>query len=487
MYSILLASCLASFLAQLGAAQSAQVAMAEPQNNTFNASYGPINPTQAQSRIAQANLSDEISAAVLVAANFERSNWAGSSAQLDPFYNALPDNASSAAAGSVIKVESYTDTSLYTLAPNVALSRMIFMTKDLNGTTIPASAYVLWPWMPRQFNNITGHPVVVWGHGTSGWSSECGPSHIRNLWHQYSAPYVLALQGYVVVAPDYAGLGVGRTHNGTFIPHQFFAFPAHGNDLIYSVQAAQSAWPSLSREFVVMGQSQGGGAAWGAAQLLAQNPVSGYLGTVAASPATSLETFVSYVASVPAVVSTYLLAGGLNMRSIFPTFDLSAWVADEGVRAASLLQDLQGCQSVALELLVRPDLYNPSWNSSWYLGAFSNLTSNGGKDFAGPMLVLQGLNDTSIYAAGTTAAVNATCEAFPNRSLEYATFEGVSHVPVLYAGQQVWLDWIADRFSGVQHATGCRRTAYSPLLEVPRYQKELALFLQYPQYAYETA
>jgi hypothetical protein len=103
------------------------------------------------------------------------------------------------------------------------------------------------------------------------------------------------------------------------------------------------------------------------------------------------------------------------------------------------------------------------------------------------MLVLQGTADASVNPSGTAAAVNATCQACTDSALEYATFEGVSHVPVLYAGQQVWLDWIADRFNGVKVQSGCIRSRYAPELEVPAYQKEVALFLEYPMYGYETA
>lgn len=354
-------------------AQSQVVPLAQSQNTTFNATYGRLNSSQAESLIAQANLSADLSAAILTAVNFERSNWAGSSTQLDPFYVDVPSNASHATAGSVIKVEQYTNTSFYTLSPNVALSRILFMTKTLNGSAIPASAYVLWPWLPRSFSNVSGLPVVAWGHGTSGWSGECGPSHIRNLWYQYSAPFILALQGYVVVAPDYAGLGLDHDSNGTFIPHQYLASPAHGNDLIYSIQAAQQAWPSLSKQFVIMGHSQGGGAAWGAAQILAKNPVQGYLGTIAGSPTTTIRPNNSTLSN-PASVGSLLVRVGQGVSSVFPSFQLSDWLNDKGLRSEQLLQGLQGCQSVALELLSQADLVKPGWNSSWYFDAFDNLT-----------------------------------------------------------------------------------------------------------------
>ena len=171
---------------------------------------------------------------------------------IDPFYVDGDINASNATAGSVIKIEQYTNTSLYTLAPGLALSRMVFMTKNLNGSTIPASAYVLWPWQRRSFANVSGAPLVAFGHGLSGATEECAPSHVRNLWYQYSAPFTLALQGYTVVAPDYAGLGIDHDAGGNFIPHQYLAAQAKANDLLYSVQAAQRAWPSLSKQFVIV-------------------------------------------------------------------------------------------------------------------------------------------------------------------------------------------------------------------------------------------
>jgi len=211
------------------------------------------------------------------------------------------------------------------------------------------------------------------------------------------------------------------------------------------------------------------------------------LGTVAGSPSTTLQANLLSSISSPAALGSLLVRVGTGISSVFPSFRLGDWLSDQGVQTAQLLQDLQGCQSVALELLSSPDLVNPGWNSTWYFDAFNNLTACGGQPFAGPMLVLQGTADPSVDPNGTTAAVNATCKAYAEGQLEYATFEGVSHVPVLYAGQQVWLDWIAERFNGVQARGGCQRTHYQPQLSVGSYQKEVALFLQYPMYGYETA
>ena len=222
---------------------------------------------------------------VTVALNFERSNWATGSVTEDLFYR-VPSNASNATAGSLLKLQASTNSSLFTIPPTTALSRFLFQTIDFNGSAQPASAYVLWPYTPRRLADGT-FPVVAFAHGTSGGFGEGAPSHIRNLWYHFIAPFILALQGYVVVAADYLGLGVTKDYTGKPISHPYLASTSHANDLFYAVQAAQAAqaaFPKLSKNFVVFGHSQGGVAAWGAAQRQAVIPVQGYLGSIAASP-----------------------------------------------------------------------------------------------------------------------------------------------------------------------------------------------------------
>ncbi|KAI1867779.1 uncharacterized protein JN550_006920 [Neoarthrinium moseri] len=450
----------------------------------------------ASSRIAEANLSTGSSEAVLAALDFERSNWAGTSVRLDPFYTDLPANWTDAPAGSAIKIEQRTNTSLYTIAPTLAISRLVYTTKNLNGTTIPASAYVLWPWAPRRFDlahnsGAGGLPVIAWAHGTSGWSGECGPSHVRSLWYQFMI-FTAATQGYVVVAPDFAGLGLDHNSAGNLIPHQYLSSEAHGNDLLYAVQAAKQAWPALGSQYVVMGHSQGGGAAWGAARVLAGNGSDvdelrkGYLGSIAGSPWTSFGTSLKFQQSVSGL-NSIVARIATGVASIFPSFSYSDWLTEKGVRAVELMQDLQGCQSVALELLSTSDLVREGWNQTWYVDAFDNLTTNIGKPVAGPLLVLQGNADSSVNATGTSAAVNTTCDVVPDAQIEYVEFEGVSHTPVMFAGQQVWLNWIADRFEGKEAPKGCQRRSYQPLLNIPSYQKDRNWFLEWNQYPYGVA
>lgn len=465
--------------ARLSIAEEEAIAV---QNNTFNSSYA-----LSQSQIGAVNISEVTVNNVQVALNFERSNWATGSVGADPFYLPPPVNASTPP-GSLLRVEDYTNTSYYTLPPNVALSRILFTSANLNGSTVPSSAYILWPWQAKTFTDspldICGVPVIGWAHGTSGVFGECAPSHIRNLWYQFSASYILALQGYAVVAPDYSGLGVNRTAEGDPVVHQYLAHPAEANDIFYAVQAAQSAYPELSKQFVTMGHSQGGGAAWGTAQRQSIKPVDGYLGTVAASPDPNI---LHDVKANPNEYSlAWLIAYGLS--SIFPGFDPSEWLEEEGVKRLQLIEELSGCNSVDVQLFPQPKgLMKPGWEDSWYLEAYSNLSNPSRRPISGPMLVLQGTADGWVTPSVTSQAVNDTCEMYPESQIRFEVFEGATHVPVLNAGQQIWLQWIEDRFMGKEVSNGCTWGYQKPLRNVEGYQKELEYYLELALQGYAVA
>ncbi|KAI4264286.1 MAG: hypothetical protein L6R42_000600, partial [Xanthoria sp. 1 TBL-2021] len=387
---------------------------------------------------------------ITVALNFERSNWATGSVYEDLFYKVL-SNASNATAGSLLKLEEYTNTSLFTVPPTTALSRFLFQTIDFNGTAQPASAYILWPFTPYKL--VDGiYPVVVFAHGTSSGFGEGAPSHIRNLWYHFIAPFILALQGYIVVAPDYLGLGVTIDASGKAIVHPYLASTSHANDLFYSVQAAQAALPKLSKQFVVFGHSQGGVAAWGAAQRQAVTPVDGYLGAIAASPGGNvlelLEGAGDPKGAGGAAIANLVVSG---LSGIYPNHNPEASLTELGLQRLQLNKEIQGAQSVQLPLWVTSDLsllIKDYWwrNDQFY--NFNNVSSIGGKPIARPLLILQGDADLGAPIQGAVSAVNKTCTLYPESQIEFQIYEGADHVPIMYALQQAWLRWIEDRFAG---------------------------------------
>ncbi|KAL8807173.1 MAG: hypothetical protein Q9182_000855 [Xanthomendoza sp. 2 TL-2023] len=435
------------------------------------------------------NISDTARAALA----FERSNWANGSVEADDFYT-VPTNSSNLPAGTLLKLELYTNTSKYTLPPQTALSRILFQSKTFNGSLVPGSAYILWPYSPRVQPDGT-YQVVAWAHGTSGAFPACAPSHIRNLWYQFTAAFPVALQGYVVVAPDYAGLGVSKTADGHPIIHQYLVNPAAANDLFYAVEAAQSAFSTLSKEFVVMGHSQGGGAAWAAAERQAKTPVKGYLGAVVASPGTNIIEILRIAASALGTQAVLEMLGGAfailarGVPTVFPDFDVGEVLTPAGVQRLRVLEQIQGCNSANEELfggsptpLVRSDALE-----NRYVNALQNLSAAGGKAIAGPMLVLQGTNDSSVLAPVTTKYVNLTCEINPRSAIEYITYDGVKHVPTMYVSQRDWLRWIEDRFAGKNMTGGCNKVQRKSALPPANYQVDLNWYLQYQTERFQTA
>lgn len=399
----------------------------------------------------------------------------------DPFYF-TPSNSSDAPPGSVLKVQEHVNLSTFTVPPQVAMSRIVYQSESFNGTATPTSAFVLWPYMPRQFS-MTGDkvPVLGWAHGTNGWCPECAPSHYRTLSYNFAGPFELALQGYAVVAPDYAGLGVGKFADGSQIPVQYMSHGAAANDLAYAVVAAQQAWPVLSENFVAIGHSQGGGTAWNFAQRQAEKPINGYLGTVAASPVAGLLDNSVYQPSPWGRIATT----AINADSIFPAFNLSDWVTDIGIERINLLQEIQGCQPAAGQILGGREMIKPDWNTTWSAQQWNKLSRNGGLPFAGPMLVLQGTDDGNVPSPLTDKRVNETCAMFPQNSLQYYTFNGTEHTPNMYASRGIYQDWIADRFRGVVEPEGCQKTAVTSLRPNSDYQQSPTWFLEYALWQYE--
>ena len=403
------------------------------------------------------------------AAAFERSTWTDGSVASDAFYSSVPVTSATAAPGTLLKVEAEGNASLYNLPPSTAISRIMFQSETFEGTRVPASAYVLWPYQPRRQPDGT-MPLVAWAHGASGICGDCAPSHLKNLYQHFDAPYPLALQGYVTVAPDYAGLGVYKTAGGESIVHQFLANPAHANDVFYSVQAAQAAFSQLSSDFVVMGHSQGGGAAWGAAQRQVESPVKGYLGSIALSPVTNvLELPLTDNPLVP-IIGAFMAPG---IQSLFHEFQPKDIFREIGWERFQMYRQAGGCNPVAIELMTGIKLLVDDWWSNPFVRRYVELTSTGGKRIGGPLLVIQGEADPNMNFTTTTSAVNKLVQAFPDSQLDYVILPGVTHTPSLFASQRLWLDWIAARFAGVEVKAGYRRTqAPEPPRPLSLYQSD---------------
>ena len=137
--------------------------------------------------------------------------------------------------------------------------------------TVPVSGAVFFPKTPRP---ASGWPVLAWAHGTVGVGDGCAPS--RNPRTPRDTAYLNAWlrEGFVVVATDYQGLGAAG-------PHPYLHTRAQAYSVLDAVRAALTL-PGVANQVVLVGQSQGGGAAFGTAGIApAYAPDVKLLGTVA--------------------------------------------------------------------------------------------------------------------------------------------------------------------------------------------------------------
>ncbi|WP_180155982.1 S9 family peptidase [Acinetobacter sp. YH12045] len=158
---------------------------------------------------------------------------------------------------------------------------MTYNMTNVQGKAATATALVLFP---KATQPKDGYRVVVWEHGTVGAGDECAPS--KNVIHPRFKilANTLMAAGYVIVAPDYEGLGTKGVH-------PYLNLSSAANSALTAVKAAKEHYgKQLNGQWMSIGQSQGGHASLGTAEFA--NTDTNYKGAVAAAPASSLGTII---------------------------------------------------------------------------------------------------------------------------------------------------------------------------------------------------
>ena len=175
--------------------------------------------------------------------------------------------------------------SLDTVENSSSIKVMTYNMTNVQGKTATATAMVLFPQVARPKD---GYRVVVWEHGTVGGGDDCAPS--KNMIHprfKILANTLLAA-GYVIVAPDYEGLGTSGVH-------PYLNLSNAAKSALSAVQAAKDHYgKQLNGAWMSAGQSQGGHASLATAEYA--NTDATYKGAVAGAPASSLGKIILEVA-----------------------------------------------------------------------------------------------------------------------------------------------------------------------------------------------
>ncbi|OAA58157.1 hypothetical protein ISF_06696 [Cordyceps fumosorosea ARSEF 2679] len=387
------------------------------------------------------------------------------------FY-ATAANFTGSAPGSLLKLEP-ADPGPLDVRAGTTVYRMQYTSLDLDGkTAVPSTGFVAFPYSPLSGDGSSpgacgattaAYRTIAFAHGTIGVYPGCAPSAGPALF-DYDSWQPLLARGYVVVAADYAGLGNNQTE------HKYCSFPAQANDVYYSVVAARAAFGQLlSREWMSVGHSEGGGAVWKLAEgdLLDE----AYLGTVALAPATRIIDmaisgllgggddsdsgggFASYAPSLAVGIQRYdssydltLLGPGMRRRMAVAE---RAQVCATGLAGLTLdlaLEDVVSLTGAAGDLPL--------------LQRWQDETAPSSGRARAPLLVVQGLNDTSILPGTTREAVERACGA--GSAVHLSLYPGVEHSPLLPASAPEWLAWIDARFAGQALSENCSTVTRVP-------------------------
>jgi hypothetical protein len=268
-------------------------------------------------------------------------------------------------------------------------------------------------------------PVVVSTHGTVGLADHCAPSKDESISDYIVLPFVG--QGFVVIAPDYAGLGNEGVQG-------YRQKRDTGHSALDAARAAREAvlGAALAPGTIVSGHSQGGGAALSAQAFGASYGDDDVLGVVAFAPGWSYDTEgLRLLVRFPGFI-LYSLA-----NAPFPTLELYADAANylgagqevdyfhPDVRAGVFAAIGSDC-IVALHFSLPPlgttfaDVLDPDFVSTaddcfqQEAGcgppgeevvdrAAANIVS--ADSSGGPILVLQGMEDTVATPASTACIV----------------------------------------------------------------------------------
>lgn len=331
--------------------------------------------------------------------------------------------------------------------------RIRYTTTSDKGAPIEVTGAVIVPQGPPPPG---GRQVLAWTHGAWGVVDKCTPSASPNFFAATAAVPDATLRGYVVVAPDYPGLGSN-------MPHPFLVGPSTAHSVLDAVRAVRG-WRegrvAADGKFAVWGESQGGHAALWTAQLArSYAPDLTLVGAAAAAPPTDL-------------VQNLTAGTDASVRAFLTSFAAYSWSEHYGAKLSTLgnkstagvITRLAQNNCVTLGknpklgmmlgiLVLRRDLKNVDLGriQPWARLARQNSPS---ANMTVPMLIAQSTKDAIVGANVTHAYAQRLCRN--NVRVRYVTMETPGgHATSAKDSAETTLNWIDARFAGRPPRNDC--------------------------------
>jgi pimeloyl-ACP methyl ester carboxylesterase len=318
---------------------------------------------------------------------------------------------------------------------------MRYYMQGVAGQQTQTSAIVLYP---KTTKPQDGWRVVVWEHGTVGGGDSCAPS-VNSLNPRFkSLAEDLLAKGYVIVAPDYEGLGAPGIH-------PYLNLKSAANSAIYAVKAfSELQGKDFEGSWVSVGQSQGGHASLATAEIAGKD--TNYKAAVAAAPASSLEYIMGTIlpealnqvvvgesmGTVPVGLSkmlysellSYAALVGVGIKAYEPNFVYQNVFQGGAKKVAEQAEGTTGENGLCLNELIQAfsndiDLWqqaNPGRTTANYPGLIDNFEENislsnflsqnqpATKKIDVPVMIIQGKDDMAIPYFVTESLKNRLTE-----------------------------------------------------------------------------
>jgi len=358
----------------------------------------------------------------------------------------------------------------------VSIYKYMYETQD-RGQKVQATAMIAFPVV--ESGPTIAAPVVLWLHGTCGWSDKCAAS--KDIMWQIM-PAVMSSLGYIVVAPDYIGMNGMPPPSVVPAPYMIGESTAMASlDALREMDVMLSIYSSRlipENRVIIWGASQGGHATL-FTELYAPYyfPELNVIGAVALIPPASavkwLESVITNFCSGTLYPSFFTVA----YSRWYGYFNLLSEVVTSGPPNdfASIIPDLMGKECVIdlheYTITKSTDIYtgdfvqkvnNGSWTAMqpWYCIFAENsigLTSVK-RESSTPVFYVTAGKDELIPVAGSRAVFDEMC-AEGGYQMEYLECMEANHVEGGKWSLPEQLEWVKDRLAGKPLANSCKRTA----------------------------
>ncbi|MCQ8280112.1 lipase family protein [Acetobacteraceae bacterium KSS8] len=322
--------------------------------------------------------------------------------------------------------------------------------------------------LPRGAAPAGGWPVVAWAHGTTGFADVCAPSWRGRPARDNAYLDGWLSRGFAIVATDYEGLGTPGDH-----PYLLYRSEAHS--ILDGVRAALSdPGAELRNRIILVGQSQGAGAALGAAWL---HPLYAPELDIKAAVLTGLVTGIATaqthdkakIYSDPNRMdpSFAMLRFAGTDHALHPSADLQGFLTPKGEQMLGTA--LHGCLHDLFAEARKLDLKNGGQMFSRSIGPIdddmeANFTIPDGH-VAMPVFVGTGLADGEAGAGGQYDAVAAMCSA--GSPVVWHTYPGLTHNGTVNGSSADSAAFVASVLDGHPPRSNCASIAAPGPLQSP--------------------